>query len=84
MGLMDVDAWVGYEGKPRDPGDPTGPKIIRRGLSIVEATANPLAARIRLEAVGATRGAIGVLNIALTGVTITAIDIELVEGAVPQ
>ena len=84
VGAMVVDAWIGYEGLPRDPADPTGPKVIRRGQSVVEATSGTLSTRIRLEATGTEIGSTAVMNMILTGVAgLTAVDVELVAGARP-
>jgi hypothetical protein len=80
VGAMVIDAWVGYESRPRDPSDPTGPKTIKRGQSVVEATTKTLSTRIRLESTGTELGAAAVLNVTLTGVAVSAVDIELVDG----
>lgn len=84
VGPMVVDAWVGYLGLPRDPSDPIGPRVVRRGQSVVEATSSTLTTRIRLESVGTEIGSMAVMNMILTGVGgLTAVDVEIVAGARP-
>lgn len=81
---LTVDAWVGYEGELRNPGDPSAGKTIRRGLSIVEANKAPLQGRVRLMATEAELGGTGRLNLALTNVgALAAVHVKIVSGARP-
>jgi hypothetical protein len=81
---LTVDAWVGYEGELRDPSNPSAGKTIRRGLSIVEATASTISGRVRLLATDCELGGVGRLNLALTNVgALAAVHVRIVSGARP-
>lgn len=84
VGAMLVDAWVGYEGGDREPGNPSAGKTIRRGLSVVEAEGAARSGRIRLVATDARPGDVGRLNLTLTGVVgLPAVHVRVVAGARP-
>jgi len=83
IGALQVDAWVGFEGELREPGNPAAGRTIRRGLTVVEATNSTIPGRVRLLASDAEVGGVGRLNLALTGVAIPALHVKIISGARP-
>ncbi len=82
LGALEVDAWLGYESRAlRDPTDPSQGKVIRRGLSSVEATMATIPGRVRMVASDVTPGTTCRLNLTLTIVgALVGLEVVLVEG----